>query len=283
MGKMHIGKGGIARPCVAQPGNCPYGGAEAHWETLEEADAVAQNINKQLASIKGFGIAKVGGFAVPNESTKKAILNLANLEQKVKKLDAFKKKARQQILNELKSKGIKSVDIPEAKITFIQGGKPRKSIDRDLFDKDESLNHADYLKQVNVKGSLAAENTDAKTQAWSKKNLKDLPDFEFTATAGEGDPTISESSKENIKRLKAVEDKIKEAQQLQKDIKANIKEKMDEVGVKELKLGKIKFTSKSAHTREQVDTKALRAANLYENYVKTSLSKDSVRLTYRKV
>lgn len=39
MAKFHINKNGVPAPCRAQKGNCPYGGSESHYDTMEEAQS----------------------------------------------------------------------------------------------------------------------------------------------------------------------------------------------------------------------------------------------------
>lgn len=46
MSKFHINKHGLPAPCKAQKGNCPYGGSESHYDSIEEAQRVADNLNK---------------------------------------------------------------------------------------------------------------------------------------------------------------------------------------------------------------------------------------------
>mgnify|MGYP001425994203 CR=1 FL=1 len=39
MAKFHINKHGVPAPCRAKKGNCPYGGSENHYDTMEEAQS----------------------------------------------------------------------------------------------------------------------------------------------------------------------------------------------------------------------------------------------------
>lgn len=47
MSKFHINSKGLAAPCRATKGICPYGGAESHYSSLEEAQASAERENEQ--------------------------------------------------------------------------------------------------------------------------------------------------------------------------------------------------------------------------------------------
>lgn len=279
--KVHIGKGGVVRPCNAVVRPCPYGGAEAHWDNPEEARIVADDINRQLANLDGFEIAVNGGYATPNKFTERAILRLANLDAKIKRMDSYKNKARNTIMVELKNKGVKTIDTGDIRATFTEGGNVRKGIDSEMFYADENLNQEDYLKEVNVSSHSSFENESAKTTKWSKKNIEDLPDFKFEVTDVDGKVGVSDDVHKGLQDLRDFEKSLKEAKQLQKEIQTSIKDKMDEKDVKELRVGKIKITSVDEHTRQQVDTKALRADGLYDNYVKESITSDRVRLTFR--
>lgn len=43
--RFHINKHGVPAPCRAQKGNCPYGGDDNHFDTKEEAQARADELN----------------------------------------------------------------------------------------------------------------------------------------------------------------------------------------------------------------------------------------------
>lgn len=47
MSKFHINKDGVPAPCRAQKGNCPYGGEDSHYDSIEEAQIAANKINEQ--------------------------------------------------------------------------------------------------------------------------------------------------------------------------------------------------------------------------------------------
>ena len=47
MTKFHISKHGIPAPCKAEKGNCPYGGEESHFNSLEEAQEFIDKRNEE--------------------------------------------------------------------------------------------------------------------------------------------------------------------------------------------------------------------------------------------
>ena len=47
MSKFHINKHGVPAPCKAKPGNCPLGGDETHFNSLEEAQVAINRINEE--------------------------------------------------------------------------------------------------------------------------------------------------------------------------------------------------------------------------------------------
>lgn len=51
MSKFHINKHGVPSPCRAQKGNCPYGGEDTHFNTIEEAQEYADNENERKYSL----------------------------------------------------------------------------------------------------------------------------------------------------------------------------------------------------------------------------------------
>lgn len=46
MSKFHINKHGVPSPCRAQKGNCPYGGEDSHYDSMEEAQIAANKMNE---------------------------------------------------------------------------------------------------------------------------------------------------------------------------------------------------------------------------------------------
>lgn len=66
MSKFHINKNGVPAPCRAKPGNCPYGGDERHFDTVEEAQRFADKENAEkygiLRSSEGRSPETVEGF-----------------------------------------------------------------------------------------------------------------------------------------------------------------------------------------------------------------------------
>ena len=47
MTKYHINKQGLPAPCKAQKGNCPFGGGENHYDTIDQAQQAADEINQK--------------------------------------------------------------------------------------------------------------------------------------------------------------------------------------------------------------------------------------------
>lgn len=53
MSKFHINKHGVPAPCKAKPGNCPYGGSESHFNTIEEAQEYANRLHAEEFGVLG--------------------------------------------------------------------------------------------------------------------------------------------------------------------------------------------------------------------------------------
>lgn len=47
MSKFHINSKGVPAPCKAQKGNCPFGGADSHFDTAEQAQVHLDNQSEQ--------------------------------------------------------------------------------------------------------------------------------------------------------------------------------------------------------------------------------------------
>lgn len=81
--KFHINKHGVPAPCRAQKGNCPYGGSESHFNTIEEAQEHADKINKEE-----FGILSIINGSNSNEfvPTKEEIKKRESIIDKIKEV-----------------------------------------------------------------------------------------------------------------------------------------------------------------------------------------------------
>ena len=62
MAKFHINKHGIPAPCKATKGNCPYGGDEQHFDTIEKAQEYADKENAEKYGILSYS----GGRSAEN-------------------------------------------------------------------------------------------------------------------------------------------------------------------------------------------------------------------------
>lgn len=47
MSKFHINSKGVPAPCKAQKGNCPFGDADSHYNSVEQAQEIADKLNKK--------------------------------------------------------------------------------------------------------------------------------------------------------------------------------------------------------------------------------------------
>jgi len=66
--KYHIGKDGTPKRCRATKA-CPYGSISDHFNTVEEGQAIADDLNEQLQNAKSFGIAKSGNWVQLDKET----------------------------------------------------------------------------------------------------------------------------------------------------------------------------------------------------------------------
>lgn len=76
MTKFHINKHGVPAPCKAKAGNCPLGGDEQHFESLEEAQAHADTQSEErhglLPGVKG---KNKGNKEITGESYDNSLIN----------------------------------------------------------------------------------------------------------------------------------------------------------------------------------------------------------------
>lgn len=97
----------------------------------------------------------------------------------------------------------------------------------------------------------------------------------------DGNAQINDETREALRQLKQFEDTLKQTKELEKQMRAEIMENMKEAGVDEIKVGTATLSYVPEHTKNIVDTKALKDAGRYDEFSKFNDRSDSIRLTIR--
>lgn len=68
MAKFHINSKGVPAPCQAEKGNCPFGDVNSHYDTIEEAQEVADKINEEQFGILQRIDSTNGNYEIPENT-----------------------------------------------------------------------------------------------------------------------------------------------------------------------------------------------------------------------
>lgn len=278
--KYHIGKDGTPKRCRATKA-CPYGSISDHFNTVEEGQAIADDLNEQLQNAKSFGIAKSGNWVQLDKETEFAVVKLNNLRITMNRLDNIKNNARKQILDSMKDLQVKSIKDETATLSFIEG-KPTLGVDTEKL-KESGL-YEDYSKETNPVQEhlqLKVERTDKVAKFEEKMTMPSGESINFNLSVDEDGVThIDDETKNALRKLKEFEDTIKQTKELEKQLRAELMESMKDANVNEIKVGTASLEYVPEHTRTIVDTKKLKDNGLYEEYSKYNDKADSIRIKF---
>lgn len=278
--KYHIGKDGTPKRCRATKA-CPYGSISDHFNTVEEGQAIADDLNEQLQNAKSFGIAKSGNWVQLDKETEFAVVKLNNLRITMNRLDNIKNNARKQILDSMKDLQVKSIKDGTATLSFVEG-KPTLGVDTEKL-KESGL-YENYSKETNPVQEhlqLKVERTDKVAKFEEKMTMPSGESINFNLSVDEdGVAHIDEETKNALRKLKEFEDTIKETKELEKQLRAELMESMKNANVNEIKVGTASLEYVPEHTRTIVDTKKLKDNGLYEEYSKYNDKADSIRIKF---
>lgn len=278
--KYHIGKDGTPKRCRATKA-CPYGSISDHFNTVEEGQAIADNLNEQLQNAKSFGIAKSGNWIQLDKETEFAVVKLNNLRITMNRLDNIKNNARKQILDSMKDLQVKSIKDETATLSFVEG-KPTLGVDTEKL-KESGL-YEDYSKETNPVQEhlqLKVERTDKVAKFEEKMTMPSGESINFNLSVDEdGVAHIDEETKTALRKLKEFEDTIKQTKELEKQLRSELMESMKTANVNEIKVGTATLEYVPEHTRTIVDTKKLKDNGLYEEYSRYNDKADSIRIKF---
>ena len=278
--KYHIGKDGTPKRCRATKA-CPYGSISDHFNTVEEGQAIADNLNEQLQNAKSFGIAKSGNWIQLDKETEFAVVKLNNLRITMNRLDNIKNNARKQILDSMKDLQVKSIKDETATLSFVEG-KPTLGVDTEKL-KESGL-YENYSKETNSVQEhlqLKVERTEKVAKFEEKMTMPSGESINFNLSVDEdGVAHIDEETKTALRKLKEFEDTIKQTKELEKQLRSELMESMKTANVNEIKVGTATLEYVPEHTRTIVDTKKLKDNGLYEEYSRYNDKADSIRIKF---
>lgn len=278
--KYHIGRDGTPKRCRATKA-CPYGSVSDHFNTLEEGQEIADNLNEQLQNAKSFGIARSGNWVQLDKETELTVVKLNNLRITMNRLDNIKNNARKQILDSMKNLEVKSIKDESATLSFIEG-KPTLGVDIEKL-KEYGL-YENYSKETNPIQEhlqLKVERTDKVAKFEEKMIMPSGEPIHFNLSVDEdGTVHIDEETKNALRKLKEFEDTIKETKELERKLRSELMESMKNANVDEIKVGTASLEYVPEHTRTIVDTKKLKDDGLYEEYSKYNSKADSIRIKF---
>lgn len=280
MVKYHLAADGLPKKCRAKK-HCPYGSIQDHFNTIEEGQIIGDQLNEELSRQEGFGIATDGNWTVFNKETELTVIKLNNLRVTMKRLENIKKNARQEILNELNNKGVKTLKIPDVATISQVDGATKFVVDTEKLK--ESGEYDEYSKDVNVSEHTKIETEEnAKLKRFEKRMVTPegkAINFQITLD-DDGNAVVNEETENAIRKLKEFEDTLKKAKELEKELKNSLMDRMKENEIEEIKVGLATLKYIPEHKRKIADTKKLQEDNKYSKYAVQTTQKESVRITY---
>ena len=185
MSKFHINSKGIPAHCKATKGNCPFGGADSHYDTIEQAQKIADSKGEQE-----YGILPIENSKVDLEKEYNKIKDMIS-----KSKDKKSEEALRTILSEISkdknggfdkkevslSNLFSDVGTPDGGATVsIQNSKVISPITgfcaspypqySKVFDNAEDVNYnalLDYIDNVNKQGDNLFEENDTYLGLWN--------------------------------------------------------------------------------------------------------------------
>lgn len=294
MGNYHLGKDGTPKRCRAKVVACPLGSISDHYNTVAEAQNVADDIFEQLSSAKGFGIAVNGGTQRIDSRTEVAITRLNNLKVVMNRLENIKKNARANILSEMSDKNVSSLKGDTATLSKIDGFT-KTVIDTDKLKS--SGEYDEYSKDSNVKEHVAimsgdephadgSELTDNQKKIKAFRRKMETPSgksLEFNLSVDkDGNAVLNIDNEKALEDLRRYEETLDKLNKLDKELRAELMETMKEKNVKVIQAGEASIVYNPESTRRIVDTTKLKKDGKYSQYSKETETKDSLRIKFAK-
>lgn len=292
MAKYHLAKDGMPKRCRAEKAPCPLGSISDHYNTVDEAQIVADDIYEQLSTAKGFGIAVNGGTQRIDNRTETAIARLNNLKVIMNRLENIKSNARKDILEEMGSKGIKSIKAENGTLSYVAGSS-RIGVDTEALKA--SGEYDNYSKSSRVSEHVAmmsgdelhldgSELTDNQKKIKSFRRKMETPSgksLEFNIEVNEtGEASITFENEEAINKLKKYEETLSRLKDLDKELRAELMETMKEKGVREIRTGEAALVYNPESQRTIVDSKKLKEDGKFAQYSKETQTKESLRIKF---
>lgn len=245
--RYHINSKGVYAECKAKVRPCPFGGAAAHFNNIDEAMRVADDLNNRLQKLNGekstFGIVtyeKDGEIAIvrTDKDVKNSILQFANTKSTLERLDNIRELYRQQVLEELKAQGIKSIDVDGiAKVTTVVGHE-KTGFDAEKFKQLVGEKNVDHFKSedgIPIKARVEIGNSTTKEIGEKFETAKKLTNvLGLTLNKDNNTISLSEEGRERLQQFITLQEKIKEISGRHKELNEKLTQQM-----KDLKLSKI--------------------------------------------
>lgn len=288
--KYHINSKGVYAECKAKVRPCPFGGAAAHFNNIDEAAKVADNLNNRLEKLSSdnskFGIAtyeKDGEVAIvrTDKDVKNSILQFVNTKSTLERLNKIKENYKAEVLKELQENGIKTIDVTGiAKVTAV-GSYESSSFSEEKFSKLVGKENLDYFKKE----------SDKMTRSFIKTSSTGDDNFEtpkritnvlgLTINKDNNTISLSEEGQQKLAQYIQLQDLIKKAEEKHTDLNKKLLADMGNLKLSKIAVdndGKPKFYSSSEISKMVYDNKDKKGTSLtyYPPVRKKVLDKDRI-------
>lgn len=284
----HISKSGAPAICRAKVKPCPLGSNMSHYASIETANKVADNVNKRL--IEGVNlndtveVMNIDGKGYVTGAGAKALDTFHSVDLYIKRLENISAKAREKIYTRMSKDGVDKISTDFVTINKIASSTskrvdPEKMRQVGVFDE--------YSKDSNVKEHIRLEKDEDKGLYKSFNDTSDKVDvgmpFSMAKKDGafvkdeSGNYKLTEKSEESLRNFVKLENKIEQLKATRDLAKQQLMSSMKENGLTEIRTRHSKFVIEPPTTRRIADTEKMKKAGIYDDFIKYTKKKGSIR------
>lgn len=294
--KKHITNRNVFRLCVAEPGNCPYGNVDVHFDTAEmpraeqALDALLEELRDRANEV-GFAQYRDKPITRFTNTSRSTLTMGMNIKKNIDELKIREQIAKQNLLNFLRDTDTKTyfctLDDKNVRTTLV-GASKSVGIDTEVFDKSPYAKEDKYYSETNVSpytSFVLPTTVEANYDKFKEEILKDSPPRSYFGLEGEEKERVGKELVQEVlyyKRLHERADKsFKATLTSLSPLRNSLKQFCDDYNLPTSTLGEkyvdiysmtptsggaviLRFAD--ANTRRYLNTAALKEDNLYDQF-----------------
>lgn len=284
----HISKSGAPAICRAKVRPCPRGTSMSHYASIETANKVADNLNKRLMEGVNLNdtveVMNIDGEGYVTGAGAKALDTFHSVDLYIKRLESISAKAREKIYTRMSKDGVDKISTDFVAINRMAPGTS-KSVDPEKMRQVGVFD--EYSKDSDVKEHIRLEKDEDKGMYKTLNDTSDKVDvgmpFSIAKKGGafvkdeSGNYKLTEKSEESLRNFVKLENKIEQLKATRDLAKEQLMASMKENGITEIRTRHSKFVIEPPTTRRIADTKKMKDAGIYDDFVRHTRKKGSIR------